>query len=448
MKNIKLLLLCMFIALSIIQTVYLWLGGPLSHIFFEAETKAVLTPITPKYIWLNTGGLYTKGLKIPNKNQEYKLMVEELQKVLFNIPDVLDQEYKQEDTSKLYNQRGIIYEYSLPLTINEIIGKSIPLEYNYKIDSIFVTLKDETLSDDSIFFINESSEYYIELKLPQKAQEFENIYYLFNNSDDEESTSLRYQPSIKDIKAPHILGNVFLANISPSMPLEYSKILFRNFLEHMDFAEIEGRADQLFEKPIMKETQLLLGGAIEFTEKNKNILTIAPSGLITYQNLRPVIEKIPQTRLEGYNIALEFIEANNLISPTIKDKLYLSNIEIDNGAYIYYFNVLYQDITVVLSENLKHILDVPAMVSVRVIDRVIKDAQWLSYSVEEIFSYEPNYIITGYSTPIDKMYSNLKGLGIERPVFSNIELVYELTGADTPLDIKWGIKYKGDWYYP
>ncbi|ONI44734.1 hypothetical protein AN642_02130 [Epulopiscium sp. SCG-B10WGA-EpuloA2] len=210
MKNIKLLLLSLFIGLSIFQTFFLWLGGPLSHIFFNPAPKTSLIPISPKYIWINTGGAYTKGLKISNKEQEYNLMVEELQSVLFKAfesktPDFL----KKGNMSELYNQRGLIYEYSIPLSIDEIVGKSVPLKHNYKIDYVFIHLKDEILAEDSIYFINETDNYYVEMALPNKAHEFENIYFLFNNAQADQNTSLKYQPSIKDIKSPHIKGNVF-----------------------------------------------------------------------------------------------------------------------------------------------------------------------------------------------------------------------------------------------
>ncbi|ONI46909.1 hypothetical protein AN643_00975 [Candidatus Epulonipiscioides saccharophilum] len=206
--------------------------------------------------------------------------------------------------------------------------------------------------------------------------------------------------------------------------------------------------DQFFEKPIMKETRNILGAGKEFIEKNKNILTMYPSGKINYKNLKPIIEKIPQTRLEGYNIALDFIQNNELISHTIKDKIYLNNVIIEQGAFIYYFDILYKDMNVVLSEKLKQELDSKSMISVKVMDRIVKEADWISYSVEEEFSYEPHYITIGYSTPIDRMYSNLRSLGIERPVFENVELVYELSNKDIAIGLKWGIKYEGDWYYP
>ncbi len=359
-KNMyKLIALSMLIALSVIQTIGLWLGEPLSHNFFGSLAPRVLEPIRPESIWLNTGGEYTRSYRITDIKNEYDSIIDELQEVLLNFEDFYNIEHNIGDWDKIFNQKGIVFEYSVQITLDEVIGKSIALPYNYKIDSIFIRIG----GDNNIFFINETENYFIEIS--PSSNEFASIYSLFD-VDNRESVS--YQPSVKDIKAQHIKGNVFLANTSEAMPLKYSQIVFENNLLGNDnqMAVLESYVDQFFEKPIMKEIRTLYGGKIEFTEPMKSIVRYDDKGVIQYINLNLRIDARPMSRLEGYNIAVDFINQIQSMSSSVKENLYLSSVNISQGAYVFNFDIIYNDHKVHISQNFKNLTDMDAAVTIMV----------------------------------------------------------------------------------
>ncbi|OOB78132.1 MAG: hypothetical protein BEN19_00990 [Epulopiscium sp. Nuni2H_MBin003] len=444
MLKLKTIMLSFFILLSIIQTIHLWLGGSLSHIFFEETAVSTLSPISPKNIWVNTGGNYTHSYLIPNEQQEYEDIIAELQQALLNYTDFTDAQYKTQDISQLFNQQGLIYEYSLPVTIDEIVGKPIPLNYNYKINTVFIKISDSNIADNNIYFINYLEDYYIEIILQDGTYEFTNIYSLFNTND------TKYQPSIKDIKSQFIQGNVFLANISNTLPIIYTNIIFKNELQqdNFDIQNIERYIDHFFEKPIMKEISLLLGGTIEFIESQKNLIRYSNRGTIQYINLSPNTFTTPMSKLEGYNIVMDFINSTDSIHPTIKNRLYVSDIKIEQEAYVYYLDIIKNGHTIILNENLQTALEINSAIEIKVKNHNIIEGKWITYSLEEEYSYIKYQFTEGYSVPIDKMYSMLQAQNVEQPKFENVELVYELSSINKGIPIKWGVKYNGRWHFP
>ncbi|OOB77165.1 MAG: hypothetical protein ATN33_01805 [Epulopiscium sp. Nele67-Bin001] len=448
-NTFKVTCLGVLIVLSIVQTMGLWLGEPLSHNFFGIKNTPtmVLKPIKPESIWLNTGGEYTQAYRITDSQNEYEGIVEELQHVLLDYEGFDQVGYSSGDWASIFNQKGIVYEYSIPVTMDEILGKAVVLPYDYKIHSVFVKLGESSIADDTIYFINEIDNYYVTININSTPYEFANIYSLFEVDN---STNIKYQPSIKDIKAQYIEGNTFLANISEAQPLYYVPIMFRNDLLGVDnkMLMLEGYVDQFFEKPIMKEVKTLYNGVIEFTEPLKSIIRYQDVGVMQYVNLTATVDPRAMSRLEAYNLATDFIRGINSIPASLKDNLYLSDVRVSQGAYVFDFDVMYDEHKVCIGQNLKSMLDISSAVTVLVKTHKVMECKWLTYSIYRAVETSQTKVTEGYATPIDKMYANLRTLEIKHPVFANVELIYNLTAVNTLSNIQWGVNYQGIWYLP
>ncbi len=449
MKNntIKVIILGCLIVLSMIQTMGLWLD-PLSHNFFnEITSTSVLKPIKPESIWLNTGGEYTQAYRIRDSHNEYNGIVEELQHVLLDYTGFAQTGYSSGDWASIFNQKGIVYEYSIAVTLDEILGKAIALPYEYKIHSVFVKLSETTSDDSIVYFINEQDNYYVTIHIDNQRYEFANIYSLF---DVDNSTNIKYQPSIKDIKSQFITGNIFLANISDAQPLFYQQIMLRNDMLGSDnwMLTLEGYVDQFFEKPIMKETKRLYNGVIEFTEPLKSIVRYNEAGMMQYINLSSSVDPRPMSRLEGYNLVIEFIKKLNSLPVSIKDNLYLSDVHISQGAYVFEFDIMINDFKATLGQNLRTMLDVSSAVTVMVKNNKVIECKWITHNLYSGFDSSLWEITEGYATPIDKMYASLRAFGVEHPVFDQVELVYDLFAANVLCGVVWGVDFQGNWYLP
>ncbi len=96
----------------------------------------------------------------------------------------------------------------------------------------------------------------------------------------------------------------------------------------------------------------------------------------------------------------------------------------------------------------KDMLDVTAAVTITVREHNVIEAKWLTYSISPIYYSPLNVITEGYASPIDKMYSGLRMLGIEQPVFESVEPIYDLIATGATVKMGWGVKYENIWYQP
>ncbi|OON98887.1 MAG: hypothetical protein ATN35_03080 [Epulopiscium sp. Nele67-Bin004] len=445
----KIVILGILIIASILQTMGLWTGGELPWRSLISVQESTLYPIKPESIWINTGGKYTKAYRITNSQNEYDAISSQLQEAMLSYNNFEELGYSMGDWQDILTQKGIVYQYSVPVTIDEIVGKSMPLQYNYKIDSVLIKFDESSAWQTTIYLINELNEYYLEIVLHNRDYDFNKIYSMFEIDNDNDNV-IQYQPSITDIKSQFIHGNVFLANTSEAIPLKYTPIIFKNDLidTKNQMATLEGYVDQFFEKPIMKETKVLFGGTIEFTEPLKSIVRYNTSGVIQYINLVSGITTNPMTRIEGYDIAVDFIEETQSISPSIKENLYLSNIGIEQGAYVFEFDIMYEGHKVDIGASMKRKLDITSAITIKVKDYRVIEGKWITYNIYTDYVSGTRLIVEGYAPPIDRMYSNLRSLGVEQPVFDSVELIYVLESSNSVINLNWGVQYEGIWYVP
>ncbi|ONI37549.1 hypothetical protein AN639_03670 [Candidatus Epulonipiscium fishelsonii] len=431
----KVILLSSLIIISIIQTYSLWLGDVLGHKFFIEKT---LIPIKPESIWLNTGGEYTKAYKVSSYKNEYENIILELQNNLSQGIDI--NEEKKYNWKELFNTKGIIYDYNIEVVLGEVMAK--PAEFPHTFDTVLVSLSGDKL----IYLINQTQGYYFVITFENSFTASKRIFDIILEN---ENNMIKYQPSIKDLKAPYLEGNIFLANISPSSPLVYVPIKFQNNLEdEKDKMLILDRCvDDFFDKPIMKEVEINKEGIITFTEPMKAIVKYFPKGSMEYVNLNVKSNNVDTTRLEAYNVAMSFIQNSSAFLDSLKESLYLENVTKNNNIYTFNFNIMYENHKVVISNSMKEFLNLEYMISIQVRDNEIVSGKWAMLDITPINLEYEKCIEEGYASPIDTMYSLLKQEGYE-PVFKNVECVYTLEGINMITNLRWGIKYEDKWYYP
>ncbi|OON90919.1 MAG: hypothetical protein ATN32_02935 [Candidatus Epulonipiscium fishelsonii] len=431
----KVILLSSLIIISIIQTYSLWLGNVLGHKFFIEKT---LMPIKPESIWLNTGGEYTKAYKVANYKSEYENIILELKTNLSQGIEI--NEEKKYDWKELFNIKGIIYEYKIEVTLDEIMAE--PIEFPYTFDTILLSLN----GDKCIYLISQAKGYYFVLRTTNAFTASKKIYDVILENED---NMIKYQPSIKDLKAPYLERNVFLANISAASPLVYTPIKFQNNLELEEdkMLILDRYVDDFFDKPIMKEIEINEEGMITFTEPMKAIIKYFPKGSMEYVNLNGKFTNTDMTRLEAYNAAMLFIQNSAIFLDNLKENLYLENITKNNDSYTFNFNIMYENHKVVISNSMKEFLNLDYMISIQVRDNEIISGKWAMLDITPIILEYSKAIKEGYASPIDTMYSLLKQEGYE-PIFKNVECVYTIEGINMVTDLRWGIKYGDKWYYP
>ncbi len=446
----KALLLCLLIALSIIQTISLWLSDTLGHNFMQKNEALVFNTIHPESVWVNSGGAYTKAYRIANEKSEYEHLVKALQRVFLSNEALEDIEFEREkDWAEIFNQKGLVYKYSVPITINEIAGKSIAPAYTYPIDTVFLSLAEADLTKANVYLINEVGDYYIRIGLHENFSDFVKIFGIFNYENNTGGIT-QYQPSVLDLKSSFIEGNVFLANISSTSPLTYTPITFNKVLVENNRGSLilENYIDEFFEKSIMKEKEILNDGTIIYTEPMKSFVRYSPQGVLHYVNLDSYTEIRPMSRYEAYDIVQNFIDTTQAIPQSIREHLYLSDITTNETAYTFHFDIMYGEHKVILQNNLQSQLGLEHFMSLTIKDFQLVEAKWLFCDLVPVSSSLKEEINEPYASPIDKMYGQLKGLGIEYPVFGAVECVYKFDKIGEPLTMLWGVTYQDKWFYP
>ncbi len=74
------------------------------------------------------------------------------------------------------------------------------------------------------------------------------------------------------------------------------------------------------------------------------------------------------------------------------------------------------------------------------------EAKWLTSSIYRYDEVGTEYLSTGYANIIDNMYRDFRLIGVEQPVFDNVELIYILRSMNSACFIEWGVRYMNNWY--
>ncbi|MGL4346234.1 MAG: hypothetical protein ACRCTE_13630, partial [Cellulosilyticaceae bacterium] len=442
-EKIKNTILIVLIVLSIMQTAILWLGDSSGLNFLRRTNDEVkLMPIYPETTWVTLGeGTMADQIESTAEytSRQYNRLVEELQ-------SILQEQVKPSDLVKmpvvnwgdLLSIKGIWYDYGIPVTIDEIAGskgekfKSIP-----PINYIFLKASDSRGSSGQIFFINEQENIGYQANLKIHLTDIAKIIEAFTAN--RKLDDVTYQATITSNINGFIKENTF---VPASVPLEYDVLQVSHPIkgdEAQRGAELEEYLGGFFESQMVKVEQKP-DGSMSLLEPGKTRLVYKPNGMIEYLNLRTNRNQDKMTRIEGYNVALAFLEGSRSIPTSLKKHLYLTDIEVKNGEYTYSFDLMYDGYKVRLSDQLKQQLGIDSILQLTVSNQQIVSGRWILIEIDKAQERIPQskaILQEGYREPIDKMLDQMQTTTPAAIVFEALECVYVLDHIEGIVGMKW-----------
>ncbi|MGL6173665.1 MAG: hypothetical protein ACRC1P_03565, partial [Cellulosilyticaceae bacterium] len=409
-------------------------------------------------IWRNKGDPFTVAYRIENESSEYYRFVNELGSMLTKYSKKAKiSEVGTVNWESLLGMQGILYEYTIPVSLDELAVNKLGIDEVGFIEKVFLYLEDSTGTKIQLYLIDERNNRCYQMELIGDFSDLLKIYRAFN-IEDAGSQLTKYQPSSKasNIK-PYIKGNVFLPLTSKREPLYYNVIRLANPIEEYEEYKqllLDKYTSEFFKKPILKEAEYREDGSVVFTENMKSIVMYRPVGTLEYINLDVSRSDKPMSMLEGYNSAIQFLENTYSISDQIKRNLYLSQIVQSDREYTFYFDLSYEGYRIVLSPEIKTQLGLEHMVQLTIKDGQFIAGKWcirnleiMQETVREEDQVLRKFITVGYSEPIDKMYGEILE-GESNPLLEKVELVYNLDDLEQPIEMQWGVFFDKVWYYP
>lgn len=452
-NRLRVLLLIMLMITSIIQTSMLWLGDTSSHNFLESNSSQVV-PILPENIFRNKGDPFTVSYRIDESSREYQRFVKELSRMLVKYARIADTPMIEPlEWEKILSMQGVLYEYAIPVSLDELATTKLGLDDIGFINHVFLTPDDSMGNKVKLYLINSAENVCYRLEL---TGDFTDLIKLYNGFNIEHAGDgvIKYQPSTKAMNiSRYIEGNVFMPLTSESVPLAYERLRLVNPVDvYEDNKQIvlDKYTSELFNKPILKEIEYREDGSVVFTESMKSVVIYNPKGSLEYVNLDLSRSDKVMTMLEGYNIATRFIQSSSAIPESIRDRLYLTNIIRVDKAYTFSFDLRYNGHKMILDPEVKEQLGLEHMVELTIKDAQMIGGKWSIRELQTISGYGDigmNVIKRGYGDPINKMYAGLQE-GQEIPLLEDIATVYEVQDLDKPIELKWGVFYDEMWYYP
>ncbi|MHC1749610.1 MAG: hypothetical protein AB9856_15165 [Cellulosilyticaceae bacterium] len=455
-KNIiKTIVLGMLIITCIVQTAILWLGGVSSHNFLAKETNMAM-PLSPEAIWINT---VTFAYPISEHKREYDKLVMELSNFITSDKNNLKLSYRENlGFKEILSQPGIIYEYNIPVSLEEIAGTSIANTEQVKnlaIKSIAMIVSASNTSKKVELYLLEASENRV--YKTEVYGDTESVVRIQEAFTKEEITRnvLSYQASVFTKLSEYIDGNVFLGIYSKDRPLEYNILRAYNPIETTPedkIEKLEGYVNSLFANPLTKEIEEKENGSVVFTEYRKGVVTYKPSGVMEYVNFNTTSSTPGMTRAEGYRQAISFIENTDAISQKTKTNLYLSKITRNNDQYIYCFDLHYKGFKINMTDKFKKQLEVSSAVEVSVKNNQVAKAKWLILDIGPSYNgteYSVGRLEEGYVDPIDALIEQ-RILYSHNPYskLDDMECVYLMDKVGENIKMQWGANYNNVWYYP
>ncbi|MEG0326020.1 MAG: hypothetical protein RR324_07390 [Cellulosilyticaceae bacterium] len=452
-NNLKILLLIVLIITSIIQTSVLWLGDMPSHNFLES-TSAQVGPILPENIFRNKGDPFTVSYRIDEGSGEYERFVKELSGMLAKYSKTAKLSLVEPlDWDSILAMQGVLYEYTIPVSLDELATTKVGIDEVGFINNVFLTLDDSIGNKAKLYLINETDDLCYKLDITGEFLDLVKLYNGFNIEEVGDSIT-KYQPSTKAMNiSRYIEGNVFMPLTSETVPLEYEVLRLINPVDvYEDNKQIvlDKYTSELFNKPILKEIEYREDGSVVFTESMKSMVIYRPTGVIEYINLDVTRGDKVMSMLEGYNIATAFIQNSSTIPETTRDRLYLTDITQVDKEYTFNFDLKYNGYKIIVSPSVKEELGLNHMVELTIKDGQIIGGKWSIRELQSISNYEEismKEIKIGYGDPINKMYAGLQE-GQETPLLEDIATVYEVQELDKEIEMKWGVFYDEMWYYP
>lgn len=452
-KNIlKLIVLAGLIVLCIWQTTILWLGNMSSHNFLMEKSyihNAIVT--RPKAIWLNIGKLAYNIDE--NRGEDANLLMEELttsmssQKV--KIEQISHMSYED-----LFAMQGIIYEYGVAFSLDEIIGIAVTSDTSkIKVQYMFVDLSSYIGSNTYVYILGNTEEEIYKVTLPSKLELHHKTIEKINTSN-ASTNLLEYQASIISNQSNYIEGNVFLPLNNQKTPIIYEPLRLTNPFKEGDLKaqqkELEAYVNTFFNNPLLKEVKVTTEGSIIYSENMKTSVRYSPKGTLEF-NISSKTEADKLTPLERMKKLNTFINECAGIPAYLKRGIYLRNIKEDqlNNEWTYQFGYKYDGFPIVLKENVKEELEIDAILELVIKNNQIVSGKWivLEIDIDSEGGLNKGEFTIDFNTAIgnmDKEYNESEEIGL----LQDLQCSYIIDSLDQRLKFGWMARYNDDLYYP
>ncbi len=452
-RVVKISILIALIILCMIQIAILWLGDMSSPNFLD--TKTVTTEeigIRPKNIWVNLA----LGYKISENNREYDYLIHELFSEVRSqkraLKFVAEKELSYAD---LTGKQGILYEYAVPLTLEEIIGSKIP-KYDGQIvvEQLFVDLSSNNENKVVLYLIAAKGDKLHKAILYTSLMGHSKVMSSLSR-DEEAKKWTSYQPSITSLRRHgNVEGNVFLPEISEAKPLTYQKLMITNTLEAIEKEDkidlLEEYVTSFFTNPLLKQIDEKSDGTIIFSENLRAIVKYNPIGTMEFNILAPD-EENKLTKFERLQKVKQFINSCTAIPEYLKKGLYLAGVRRQEGQeYIYHFNYKYNGFQIHMKEEVKKQLGLDSALELTIKNNQVIKGKWILLDIKPVEHQgsATEDITRSYSEIFDAMNNMGVNKGTGTLKLSNLECSYIVNQLESDLKFDWLVTYGNMLYYP
>lgn len=432
-------ILSVLILLGIGQTMMLWLGNMPSHNFFRQKgTSSREYYVYPKHIWINkNGSAYKLEGYNTEESQRYRLIEElcnELRKEKIEIVENTKTSYTQ-----LLSLQGIIYEYGMPLSLSELLGKSIKInnkEITERFKNIFVDVSTHENYKAYVYLITEEDEVKYRITIEGKLPDEYKIMSYFANGEYEDVVAgyKNYHASLLDNNMSDFLkNNIFYPLGNQDMPVSYQMLKFQPVVTKGDEQHLENYVNDLFKNPIYKQ-QTTTDSAVIFNDNLNISVQYEYNGTLEFTRVLTGDEE-KSDAINRMDLVCTFIKETEAMPEFLKEGIYLSDIhkEKGSGEVTYYFNYQYDGFDIILTKEIKEQLGIEAYVELTIKDGIITHGKWLMIQPQVVFNNTPEDLTTEFYESSSELKENLE-LGAQ---LEDMACAYIFRNKDEILEFKW-----------
>lgn len=439
-KNIvRVMVLGVLIMLCIWQTTTLWLGDMSGHNFFSSNVNAYEISYThPKETWININGSNIYKLENTSEKEEmFGELVLELQKENLHI----DLSPKELYAQLLRSTKGVVYEFGTNLSIDEIIGQELRVRHkkyvSKKIKEIYVDLSEVEAYKAYVYLINDEAKVVQKVTLDSQLKSEAGVLNIYSAPEDVNGEPV-YQASILSANdSSFFKGNTFYPR---DIPITATLFKFEPVISNIEENELENYVNALFKNPSYKVRNIIDGG-VAFSDNLNVSVKYNMTGTLEFNNtLINDQEKISDIeRLRRVNT---FIKDSQAIPSLLKKGLYLEEIKTDEktGEIYYRYGYRYNNIEVVLSNQIKQKLGVTSFLELRVKNSEIAGGKWIMYQPLSVEAQAQ--MNSGNIDAIEMIYERNNSAKDGIFLLDGLECAYVVEDIDRNVNFQWVGLYK------
>lgn len=448
-KQLKNIVLITLITLSIWQTGKLWLGNMSSLSFFVPSSEKVLKQIEPESIWLVPGAPGTLVYRLGEGNREYESVRDEVdENIKTHLKAGKVREIKELNWAEMFEKKGILYQYPMPITYGEMIGDHIDSLPKGKsdvkdIDYIFIQLADDYrgLAQWKLISTKQNKSIAVDIQ-----GQFGNIR-AFNDllSGEALAHKVKYQPTFN--MAGFSKQDIFLPISSKEIPIVYDVLEWYNPLENVDdLSRFNPYINHYFLNPLLKKEEKTNDVYI-FSELMEAVVKYYPNGVFEYSNIGAVKNNEPVSRLEAYNISQRFLDKNESMTKEIKSLLFLSAVEETKTGYQFNYDMRVGGIPIYFSKKEREALGMDHMAQITVEGREVSTFRWNANELRS--KNKTSFFNMKYTEGINQVLEHVASKQELRTlVIDDMQWVYMIDGAGKDVEVRWIVLHDQEWYSP